>query len=486
MDLKNSIFENFNKTFVFAFLIFLISIFLRITLNTSHIVGLVISIIPLGIIAVLLLLEKPYYSFMLVFTANYFISGLSRYINIAPGITMDIILSSVVIIISLQVFKSDKETKLRNALNRMTLIAFLWFLFCLFQFLNPESSSPLAWIVNVRGIGVYFFIVTALASIILRSYADLKKILFIWAVFCLLAVFKAVIQKVVGFDYAERIWLAEGGANTHIIHTGIRYFSFFTDAGNFGSGIAFSMIIFAITAFQVRSKRLRNFYLFVAVACGYGMIISGTRGALIIPFAGLTLFTILSRNIKVIIPTFAALILGFWFLNFTYIGQGNTYIRRMRSVFNPDDASLNVRLENQRILRTAMIGKPLGIGIGMSRGNAVLYTPHPVLSKIPQDSWYVLLWVETGLVGMFFYILMLLYIIGYGMYLTIAKLKNPELRGIITAFVCGLFGVSLAAYSLEIFGQFPNSILIYIVMTFIFLSPDFDKELEENSTKIKV
>ena len=155
-------------------------------------------------------------------------------------------------------------------------------------------------------------------------------------------------------------------------------------------------------------------------------------------------------------------------------------------MFNPDDASLNVRLENQRILRTAMIGKPLGIGIGMSRGNAVLYTPHPVLSKIPQDSWYVLLWVETGLVGMFFYILMLLYIIGYGMYLTIAKLKNPELRGIITAFVCGLFGVSLAAYSLEIFGQFPNSILIYIVMTFIFLSPDFDKELEENSTKIKV
>ena len=286
MDLKKTIFENFNKAFIFAFLIFLISIFLRITLNTSHIVGLVISIIPLGVIAVLLLLEKPYYSFMLIFTANYFISGLSRYISIAPGIAMDIIISSVVIIITLQVFKSGKEIKLSNVLNRITLIAFLWFLFCLFQFLNPESSSPLAWVVNVRGIGVYFFLVTALASIILRSFADLKKILFIWGIFCLLAVFKAVIQKVIGFDYAERIWLAEGGANTHIIHTGIRYFSFFTDAGNFGSGIAFSMIIFAITAFQLKSKRLRNFYLFVAAACGYGMIISGTRGALIIPFAG--------------------------------------------------------------------------------------------------------------------------------------------------------------------------------------------------------
>ncbi|MDP3436669.1 MAG: O-antigen ligase domain-containing protein [Bacteroidales bacterium] len=479
MDLKNTISENFNKAFAFAVLIFLVALFLRVTLNISHIVGLAISLVPLGIITLLLFIDKPYYSLMLIFTANYFVSGLSRYVNIAPGITMDIIMVFTIIIISLQVFKSGKETKLSNALNRLTMLVFIWFLFCLFQILNPESSSPLAWVVNVRGISVYFLLVTALASIILRSYKDLKKILFIWAVFCLLAVSKALMQKLFGFDFAERIWLAEGGANTHIIHTGIRYFSFFTDAGNFGSGIAFSMLIFAITAFQVKDKRLRNFYLFVAGACAYGMIISGTRGSLIIPFSGLTLYTLLSRNIKIIIPTFAFLLIGFWFLNFTYIGHGNTYIRRMRSVFNPDDASLQVRLQNQRLLRTAMIGKPLGVGIGMSRGNAVLYSPHPILSQIPQDSWYVLLWVETGLVGMFLYILMLLYIIGSGIYLILIKLKDPELRGIITAFVCALFGVSLAAYSLEIFGQFPNSILIYIVMTFIFLSPVYDKELED-------
>ncbi len=479
MDLKNTIFENFNKAFAFAVLIFLVALFLRVTLNINHIVGLAISLVPLGIITLLLFIDKPYYSLMLIFTANYFVSGLSRYVNIAPGITMDIIMVFTIIIISLQVFKSKKEIKLSNALNKLTMLVFIWFLFCLFQILNPESSSPLAWVVNVRGISIYFLLVTALASIILRSYKDLKKILFIWAVFCLLAVSKALMQKLFGFDFAERIWLAEGGANTHIIHSGIRYFSFFTDAGNFGSGIAFSMLIFAITAFQVKDKRLRNFYLFVAGACAYGMIISGTRGSLIIPFSGLTLYTLLSRNIKIIIPTFAFLLIGFWFLNFTYIGHGNTYIRRMRSVFNPDDASLQVRLQNQKLLRTAMIGKPLGVGIGMSRGNAVLYTPHPVLSKIPQDSWYVLLWVETGLIGMVFYILMLLYIIGSGTYLILLKLKDPELKGIITAFVCALFGVSLAAYSLEIFGQFPNSILIYIVMTFIFLSPVYDKELED-------
>lgn len=481
MDLKRTIFDNLNKAFVFAVLFFLVILLLRVTLNINHYLGLAISLVPFGIIAFLYLVERPYMSFIMIFTANYFVSGASRYITaLAPGITMDIIIGSSIIIILLQGLKSDKETKLSDALNRLTLVSFLWFLYCLFQFMNPESSSPLAWLVNVRGIGVYFLLVTAIASIVLKRYKDLKNVLFLWAVFCLIAVFKAFIQKSVGFDFAESRWLAEGGYRTHIIHTGIRYFSFFTDAGNFGSGIAFSMVIFGIAALNIKEKRLRNFYILVALACGYGMIISGTRGSLIIPFTGLTLYTVLSRNIRIIIPTFAVLLFGFWFLNFTYIGHGNTYIRRMRSAFNPDDASLNVRLENQRLLRTAMMGKPLGVGIGMKRGNAVLYTPHPVLSKIPHDSWYVLLWVETGIVGMILYILMLLYIIGYGIYVVQVRIRNPELKGIISAFVCALFGVSIAAYSLEIFGQFPNSILIYVTMTFIFLSPKYDKELEES------
>jgi len=482
VDLKRTIFDNLNKAFVFAVLFFLVFLLLRVTLNINHYLGLAISLVPFGIIAFLYLVERPYMSFILIFTANYFVSGVSRYITaLAPGITMDVIIGASVIIILLQGLKSDKETKLSDAFNRLTMVSFLWFLYCLFQFMNPESSSPLAWLVNVRGIGVYFLMVTAIASIVLKRYKDLKNVLFLWAIFCLIAVFKAFIQKTIGFDFAESRWLAEGGYRTHIIHTGIRYFSFFTDAGNFGSGIAFSMVIFGITALNLKDIKLRNFYILVTLACGYGMIISGTRGSLIIPFTGLALYTVLSRNIKIIIPTFAALLFGFWFLNFTYIGHGNTYIRRMRSAFNPDDASLNVRLENQRLLRTAMMGKPLGVGIGMKRGNAVLYTPHPVLSKIPHDSWYVLLWVETGIVGMILYILMLLYIIGYGIYIVQVRIRNPELKGIISAFVCALFGVSIAAYSLEIFGQFPNSILIYVTMTFIFLSPKYDKELEESN-----
>jgi hypothetical protein len=57
------------------------------------------------------------------------------------------------------------------------------------------------------------------------------------------------------------------------------------------------------------------------------------------------------------------------------------------------------------------------------------------------------------------------------------RLKNKELRGIIAAFTCGIAGLYVASYTLELMGQFPNGIIMYTLMTFIFLSPLYDKEL---------
>lgn len=66
----------------------------------------------------------------------------------------------------------------------------------------------------------------------------------VWAILTLTAVIKAIWQKYVGFDSAEKYWLyVLGGSTTHIIYSGIRYFSFFSDAANFGAGMGFSMVV---------------------------------------------------------------------------------------------------------------------------------------------------------------------------------------------------------------------------------------------------
>ena len=93
------------------------------------------------------------------------------------------------------------------------------------------------------------------------------------------------------------------------------------------------------------------------------MLISGTRSALAVPFAGYALFIVMSRRVKIIL-TGAVLLLGvFLFLNYTTIGQGNAVIRRARSAFNLQDKSFVLRMENQAKLRTIMRDKPFGLSL---------------------------------------------------------------------------------------------------------------------------
>jgi len=89
------------------------------------------------------------------------------------------------------------------------------------------------------------------------------------------------------------------------------------------------------------------------------MLISGTRGALAVPFAGYALCVILSKNWKIAISTSIILVSAFLFFNFTTIGNDNSLIKRMRSAFDLNDPSLNVRLENQKKLKEYMADIPL-------------------------------------------------------------------------------------------------------------------------------
>ncbi len=486
MKIRDIIFDNLNKWLVLSVLIIGIMVILRITIYQGFQFGVIVSLAPLAVILLVIILKTPKWGFFILFITNYYISGLSRYVQaLPPGIAMDIIFILLISLIILNQFNPNSWVRFKNCMNPITLLALIWALYLIFEIFNTNNVSTLAWFTSVRGLGVYFILTTIVTSVLMRRYDDMKKLIFIWAILCLSAVTKAFLQKQFGFDYAESRWLAEGGRTTHIIHSGIRYFSFFTDAANFGTGIAFSGVVFAIIAFYIKSNALKVFYFLTAVACFYGMLLSGTRGSIAVPFVGLTLFIVLSKSIKFAVPTTAFVIVALVFLKFTYIGHGNQYIRRMRSVFNTEDASFVVRLENQARLKGYMVDKPFGAGVGMSRGKTYTYKPNPVLSQIATDSWYVLIWVETGIVGLLLHISILLIVLGYGCYLVIFRLKDLELRGIIAALSCGVAGLYVASYSIEIIGQFPTGIIMYTLMTFIFLSPMYEKEIEEKNKLIE-
>lgn len=480
MNFINYIIDNISKVILYSITLALSLTVVYVSTRMGFKIGLVVALLPAIAILLIHLIRNPINAFFLLFCFNYFVMGLSRYIKvISPGIALDMLMIATLIIYVINSFGKDSKLRIKDSYNTITLLSFIWFLYCMFQIFNPNLSSVVAWMTGVRNLGVYFFIIVVLTTLILRKFEDVKKFLFIWSILSVFAVIKALYQKFFGFDLAELRWLyLEGGSVTHVLYYGVRYFSFFTDAANFGTGIAFSSVVFSLYAFFNKNKKLKIYYFLVALLCFYGMIISGTRGSLAVPFVGYTLFVFLSRKPKYIFLTLFVIISSFIFLRFTHYGNGNTYIRRMRSAFNTEDASLKVRLDNQKRLKTYMWQYPFGIGIAMSRPNATTYEPNPVISKIPSDSWYVRVWMELGIIGLLLHVFILLFVIAKGAYIAFFVLKSEQLKGIVIAMLCGLFGVYIAAYSLEIIGQLPTSIIMFICMAIIFVSPSIDQEIQ--------
>lgn len=485
MKIINYIFDYTNRVLVFSVLILLVLLSVYVSLKFGYIFGLIVCLIPVGLIVFVKMVNDPYFAYIILFVANYLISGVARYIRDLPfGIVMDMLFAITIASFILNGFNKKSNIQFKNSINGIVVLAIIWFLFCVVQIFNPNSSSIVAWLTSVRGIGLYFLLMTVLTSVAIRSFKGLKEILFIWAILSCVAVAKAMIQRYLGFDSAENYWLfVQGGRSTHIIYSGIRYFSFFTDAATFGSGIAFSGVVFAITAVYEKKIKYKIFYFITAALCMYGMALSGTRGSLAVPFVGFVVYAILSKHIKTILVTLAVVISAFVFLKYTYYGQGNQYVRRMRSVFNSDDASLTVRLENQKRLKVYMMSKPIGVGIGMSRADADNYRPDPVISTIPSDSWYVYIWMENGIIGLLLHIAILVIVLVHGCVLVFFILKNPEIRGVIMALTCGIAGLYVASYTIQIIGQFPFGPILYITMAFIYLSPVYDRELTETKAK---
>jgi len=209
----------------------------------------------------------------------------------------------------------------------------------------------------------------------------------------------------------------------------------------------------------------------------WGMILSGTRGAMIVPMIGGIVYLILSKNIRILVTGGIMLAFIYVFFAYTYIGDSNYQIARMRTAFRPEeDASYIVRLENRAILKTYLVDKPFGGGIGSAGNWGQRFSPQGFLANVATDSWYVQIWAEQGIVGLLLHLFILSYIILKGFYLVMVRVKNVELAGVLGALIAGYAGVMGASYGNGILGQMPTGALIYISWAFIFMAQQLDRE----------
>lgn len=437
-------------------------------------IGLVSLLVPFVLFFIGLLFHKPIIGFWAAFTMNYFAIGLTRYVPAPLGLSIDglLLLTWLAIIFS----QFNRSVPWKNAGNITTLLAIIWFGYSLFQLVNPEAVSRIAWFYAMRGVSLYMLLTIPLAFILLNHPSYLNRFLKVWAYFTIAGILKGLMQKFIGTDPWENHWLAVIGGKTHLLPGGLRVFSFFSDAATYGGSMGFSGVVFTIIALHTQNKKQKYFYALVGIMAFFAMMISGTRGAIAVPFAGFAVYAVLSKKVKIVVAGVIVLVAMYSFLKFSTIGNSVYEIRRFRTGLDPDNPSLMVRKENQQLLKSYLATRPFGGGIGSAGNWGLRFSPGTFLAETPTDSWFVQIWAEQGKVGLILHLGILLTIVGSSSYIIMFRLKREEYISKGSALTAGMVGVVAASYGSGALGQMPNGIIIYASMAFIQMMIRWERE----------
>ena len=440
---------------------------------------------PFAVLFVYVAFTYKMIAFWLLFVINYFLQWHNftwPFPTSLPNEMLELLLLAIAIV-------DARETpQFQHAINPMLLALIIWCGFCTLEIFNDSCHLGInvgAWYSGARLIAFQLLYIYLVFCIYISSPEIIMKYLKLWAVFALFSAIWTWKQQHIGFTVAENAWLQGRGASTHIIQAGtlIRYFSTFSDAANYGCNAAATGIAFIIFAITTTERKYKIFFFLVALLVIINMFASGTRTAMFCLFGGFAVYIVLSKSFKIAIP---AAIVGAFFmflLVFTTIGSGNQQIRRMRSAFNKDDASSNVRDINKQAIKKYINDAPWGIGIGMGNDNVPANNKFYLLANIAPDSEYVFIWIRTGAIGItVFVVTMLMMLIG-ACYIVFFKLRNRALIGIGAGFCCAFVAIQLGGYANQVLIQYPNGLLFYGGLTIVYLLPYIEPEWIEYENK---
>lgn len=433
-------------------------------------------LVPIAIALVVATLIQPRIGLFIYLQLCFVVNGLFRILPITLPYGM---LADAMLVLSLLgVLLNAKKMDWKQLKSPIFYLVLGWFTYTCLLIFNPESPYPPAWIFAVRAISLYWVQVTLLSLLLLRSRKDIELLIRLWLLWSVLAAFWAFKQQYIGLTPGEIQWLNAGAAKTHMLFGHLRSFSFYSDAGQFGAEMAYATLLATIRLLEERGFWIKLLYAVLAVILFWGYAVSGTRGALSVLLVGLPLYAILRGNVFLL---FAGVFLAgslFGILKFTSIGGQNYQIHRMRTALDPNDDSFQIRLENQRKLDEYMNDKPFGVGIGTSGDWGRRFAPGSFLAETPPDSWLVKIWIETGIVGLSFFLLIILcaFVIGYRQ---ISLLKDRQMKIAMASFLAGFLGICVASYGNPIFGQFPTNSIMYISIAMFTTCVRFEKNTEK-------
>ena len=370
-------------------------------------------------------------------------------------------------------FHRSNRYRFRHINNDLVWVAVAWLIVTILQLANIEEPSFMGWVFEMRSAILYWVLSIPLAMLLLNKKSDVDLFLNIIITLSFVGALYGIKQLYFGPDDAENRWLEAGAKKTHILFGKLRIFSYYAEAAQFGASQAQLAIMCLILALGPYSTKKKIWYGVASMFIFYGMLISGTRGAMAALVGGGFTFLVLSKQVRILI---LGGIIGLSFLGilkFTSIGSSNAQIVRMRTSLDPNDPSFQVRLINQKILKDILADKPFGTGVGTIGMWGTKYNEDKFIAQIPPDSLYVKIWAMYGIVGFIGWFGIMLCITGKSAGI-VWKTRDPVLKNQLLALCGGATGILLCSYGNEVLNTMPSSMIVYISWALIWLSPRWD------------
>ncbi|MBC8153279.1 MAG: O-antigen ligase family protein [Bacteroidetes bacterium] len=440
--------------------------------STMGIPGAVITVlIPLLLATLVGVLISPRFGLFLYVQFSYLIPIVGHFITIELPIPLGTVIEGILVLTLLSVFLNGKQMQWERLHNPAFYLVVFWVVFTCLEFFNPETPDRASWLIRFRTLSFQWLVAAILVSVIPIRLRDVKVLIVSWLIWSSAAALWAFKQQYIGLTESENIWLMTVGARTHLLFGQLRSFSFYSDAAQLGVEMAGATLVCLILAIESKRLSIRLLYLALTAFFFWGFAVTGTRSALFVIFGGVPFYLLLKRDITRIVVGGAVGIALLAFLLFTSIGSSNYQIYRIRTALRPtEDPSFLLRLENQNLLKARLAPLPFGVGLGTSSASGAVYNPNHWAAIIQPDSAYVIVWVETGIVGVSLYIAILLALAGIGVR-RVWALDNKRVSILMIALLSQFVGVILMAYSNTIMGQFPTSTMLFIT-TFLVTTCD--------------
>jgi putative inorganic carbon (HCO3(-)) transporter len=400
-------------------------------------------------------------------------------INFPLGTLMD---ATLVLLLIGFLLKQKFEPNWEIFKNGTTTIILIWIFYNVLMVINPVAESRLAWVYTIRsvaGVMLSYFIF----NYQIKTVTFIRLIIKFWLTLSVFAALYAIKQEYFGFfAYEERALNNDPMLQALLYIDGHwRKSSIFSDPVAFSYNMVVSGIFCICMLFGPSSRNLKILFSLMAVLFFFVMLFSGTRAAYVLLPAAMGLLFILKFNLRVLIFTgvFAVFMIGL--IN---VPTSNSNLARFQTAFRPNnDASYNVRVENQKKIQPYIRSHPIGGGLGSTGVWGVRFAPYSFLAQFPPDSGYVRVAVELGWLGLFLICCLMFIVLKTGIN-NYFKIKDPELKTYCLAMVLIIFAINIGNFPQEAIVQFPLNVFFYLFIALINVTYRLDQEKQASNPEL--